>query len=99
VIVNGIILIVKTLLSALFSLLPNYAMPSWLSSVTSWPTGFASTLGGYLAAIKGWFPIDTVLTVLIWVLNMWPVIIGYVVFQWVWGHLPSIAGFSPGDGD
>lgn len=97
-ITNGLLEVVTAILSGLFSLIPSFSMPTWLSSATAFPSGVASSIGGYLHAVEPYFPIDTILTVLASVLELWPVVIGYLVFQWVWEHLPTIAGFGTGDG-
>lgn len=97
-IVNGLLIAVTALLRALFSLIPSFTLPSWLASASAFPSGVATTIGGYLHTVQPYFPIDTILQVISDVLVLWPVIIGYLVFQWVWAHLPTIAGFGSGDG-
>jgi hypothetical protein len=98
VIVDGIIDLVRDVFGFFLNLLPSWTPPSWLSSGTALPTGVATTIGGLLHAVAGFIPIDTFLTVIGDVFLLWPVIIGYLVFQWVWSHVPTIAGFGTGDG-
>lgn len=97
-IISWVVNVITALLSAFFSLLPSWTMPSWLSSGTAFPSGVASAIGAALEPVRSFLPIDTVLTVMASIFALWPVIIGYLVFQWVWRHTPTIAGFGTGDG-
>jgi hypothetical protein len=89
---------VALLVGAFLSLLPSWTPPSWLAAGTALPTGVATSIGGLLHAVVGFLPIDTVLTVLQDIFLLWPVIVAYLVFKWVWAHIPTIAGFGTGDG-
>jgi hypothetical protein len=51
-----------------------------------------------MAAVAPFIPVDVVLTVLTTVMLLWPVIFAYVVFNWVYRHVPSVAGFGLGAG-
>lgn len=93
-IVSGVLRLVSAILGGFFSLLPSWSMPSWLSSGTAFPSGLASTVGGYLHVVAPFIPVDLMLTILGAVFSLWPAIIGYLVFQWVWNHIPEIAGFG-----
>ena len=98
-IVGWIITAVAALLKAFFALLPSWAMPSWLASGTALPGSVASSLGGALEPVRAaGLPVDTILTVIGSIFSLWPLVIGYLVFEWVWKHVPSIAGFGTGDG-
>ena len=85
-------------LSWIFSILPSWSMPSWLSSGSAFPSGVATTIGGYLHVVAPFLPVDLVLTILATVLTLWVVVAGYLIFQWVWSHVPTISGFGTGDG-
>jgi uncharacterized sodium:solute symporter family permease YidK len=73
-------------------LLPSWTLPSWLT--TEGFSAVATTVGDFLAGPRGIFPVDATLTVLQEVLLLLPVILGYMIFQWVWNHVPTIAGFG-----
>lgn len=68
--------------------------PLDISAFTSFSSGAASTLGGWLGIVSPYVPITFMLTMLQVVLVMLPAIGGYVIFQWFWNHVPSIAGFG-----
>jgi len=97
VIVTGLIEIVVTVVGAFDALLPTFTLPSWLTS-DAWSAGVANTVGGMLAAMQSWFPVDALLTVLHDVLVLLPALAAYAVFEWVWRHVPTIAGFGTGNG-
>ena len=65
-----------------------------LTGFTNFSTDAASTLAGYLGAMTPFFPVTFTLTILQVFVVMLPAIGAYVVFQWVWDHIPSIAGFG-----
>lgn len=87
-----------TALHWFFNLLPSWTMPSWLSSGVAFPSGVASAIGGLLAGVSPYFPVNLLLTILSSVLSLWGAVVGYLLFQWVWSHVPTIAGFGTGDG-
>jgi hypothetical protein len=98
VITTAILTAIATAVSFFDSLLPSVTMPSWLAGGTILPSGVASTIGGMMAAINGFVPIDAVLTALISFMVLLPVVFAYVVFNWIYKHVPTIAGFSLGSG-
>lgn len=98
VIITWLVKGVTVLLSGFFSILPSWTMPSWLSSGTAFPSGVASSIGGLLEPARNFLPIDTILTVAASIFTLWPLIIGFLIFEWVWKHVPTIAGFGTGDG-
>lgn len=85
--------LVVSVLSAINGFLPSLSLPSWMTS-DAWSAAIVNTVGGMLGAMSGWFPVDALLSVLIGVLTLLPIIAGYVVFDWVWKHVPVIAGFG-----
>lgn len=97
-IVNGFLVVLTSALSAIFSVLPSWSLPSWISSGAAFPSGIAADIGGLLQPIRPYFPIDTILTVMSSVFGLWPVILAYMAFEFVWRHIPTIAGFGTGDG-
>jgi hypothetical protein len=98
VITGFLISSVASVLGFLLDLLPSWTPPSWLAAGVVLPSGVATTIGGLLHAVAGFLPIDTILTVLQDIFEFWPVVIGYLIFQWVWDHIPTIAGFGTGNG-
>ena len=96
-ITSAIISLVVAIVNVFDALLPSFTLPSWLTS-DSWASGVANTVGGMLAAIRGWFPVDPLLTVLHDLLVLLPMLAAYAVFEWVWRHVPTIAGFGTGNG-
>jgi hypothetical protein len=89
---------VTAALGWVFHLLPTFSMPSWMAAGTAFPGSVATTVGNYLHVVAPFLPVDLMLTVLSNVLSLWPAIIGFLIFQWVWAHVPTIGGFGTGDG-
>jgi hypothetical protein len=98
VITDFFLTIILSVVEFFDSFLPHVTMPSWLAGSTVLPSGVASTIGGMMAAVAPFIPVDVVLTVLTTVMLLWPVIFAYVVFNWVYRHVPSVAGFGLGAG-
>jgi hypothetical protein len=92
-----LISLAELIFAPLNALLPALHFPSWASSAQL-TTSVGTELGGYLAAVKGVVPVDVLLTVIDDVLVMWEVLVFYLLFEWVWDHVPTIAGFGTGDG-
>ena len=97
-ITNLLLTVVSGVVGFFDSFLPHVAMPAWLSGATVLPSGVAATIGGMMAAVAPFIPVDVVLTVLTTVMLLWPVIFAYVVFNWVYRHVPTVAGFGLGPG-
>lgn len=97
-IVSFIIGLVDSALGFVFRLIPSWSMPGWLTSGTAFPSGVATAIGGYLRVVAPFLPVDLILTVLQSVFSLWPAVVGYLIFQWVWQHVPTVAGFGTGDG-
>ncbi len=97
-ITNLLLDLVTSVVSFFDSFLPHVVMPSWLAGTVVLPSAVASTIGGMLAAVAPFIPVDVVLTVLTTVMLLWPVIFAYVVFNWIYRHVPTVAGFGLGGG-
>ena len=96
-ITNVLIAIVTGALGAFNSLFPSVTLPSWFTSDAIGST-VANYVGGLLGAIGGWFPVDTTLNILFAIVTLLPFIAAYIVAEWVWRHVPIIAGFGTGAG-
>lgn len=96
-ITNAIISIVISVVNFFNNLLPSLTLPSWLTT-NALSTTIANDLGGLLAPISSWFPVDALLNCIYAALVLLPVFAAYSVFQWVWRHVPTIAGFGTGNG-
>lgn len=96
-IVDMVLSLVTVLVQGFDALFPTVAVPAWLTT-----DNFGSTVAGYvgalLAPISGWFPVDPFLNALYAVLVMLPLFGAYLVAEWVWRHVPTIAGFGTGNG-
>lgn len=57
-----------------------------------------SRLGAFLRLLTPIIPVGVVVSwVEVW-LVVWLAAAGYIVFDWAWRHIPSIAGFGTGGG-
>jgi hypothetical protein len=93
-IVTLIIQIINVVVSFFDSLLPHFVMPSWLVSGSLIPSGAINVIAAGMYAISGVFPSAFLLTILVGVTSLWPVLMAYTVFRWIYCHVPAIAGFS-----
>jgi hypothetical protein len=97
VITNAILSIVITVVGFFNGLFPSLTIPSWVSS-DQIGSAVANYIGGMLAAISSWFPSAALVTILQGVVTLLPLVAGYYVAEWVWRHVPTIAGFGTGNG-
>jgi hypothetical protein len=91
VITNALIAVFVDFLGPMInSVLPHLDISSW----TAGSTAGATYIGQALGVANDIFPVNTLVTILtLWIVIL-PVIGAYVVFQWVWSHVPMIAGFG-----
>lgn len=89
-IANLLIGMVSAFVTFFNNLLPSFTVPSWFRADAL--GSFTTTVGDYLSGMRNVFPVDATLTVLSGVLQMLPVILGYMIFDWLWNHCPTILG-------
>jgi hypothetical protein len=92
VITNAIIGIIVVVVGFFDGLLPSIGVPSWFT--TNATAGTAADIGNALSAVKNVLPVDALLTVLHAFLLFLPLALGYLIFNWVWNHSPTIMGTS-----
>ena len=97
-ITNAIIGLVTTVVSFIDGLLPSFTMPTWLTTTTFIPSAWAQFLGMIAKWAAPVFPSDLVLSILVALSWFWPIVVAYTIFQWIYTHLPTIAGFGLGSG-
>jgi hypothetical protein len=73
------------------------SFPSWLTG-TALSATVAGFVGELLRPLRNVVPVDTVLGILQDVLTLWPVLAAFLIFSWIWRHMPTIGGFGTGDG-
>ena len=93
-ITNLLLSLANTVLSWLDALLPHLTIPSWLTSGSLIPSGVSDFIGSALHAIAPVYPSAVLAEIFVGVASMWPFVAAYVVAQWVWNHVPTIAGFG-----
>ena len=92
-ITDALIAILTDFLAPMFNaLMPHVDVSGFVSASTD----AGQTIGGYLITANRIFPVDTMLSILSLFLALLPALAAYMVFQWVWDHLPNIAGFGTG---
>lgn len=97
-ITNLILDLVNLVLSGINALLPHFTMPSWLMAGNIIPSGVSSFLGAALHMIAPFFPSAVLCDIFVGVANLWPFFAAYTVAQWIYRHIPTIAGFGIGNG-
>lgn len=86
--------LVNSILTGINAILPGVTMPSWLSSGTLIPSSVSTFVGALLHTISPIFPSAVLIEIFVGVCSLWPFVASYVVAQWVFRHLPTIAGFG-----
>ena len=86
--------LVNVILSGINAILPHFTMPSWLTAGSLIPSSVSNFVGAALYAISSVFPVSVVTEIFVGVASMWPFVAAYTVAQWVFQHLPTIAGFG-----
>lgn len=87
--------LVKTILNAVFNLLPTGTLGFSGSSYNSAADSLGNAVGGW----DGLFPIVFILNLLTNTLGIiLPALLTYKVANWIWRHIPTIGGFGPGAG-
>lgn len=92
-ITSALLLLVNVTVSAITSLLPNLTVPTFFTTDNLGST-LASTIGSIVGAVHDFLPVVPLLVVLAALIPLWLVIVAYVAFQWIWNHIPTIAGFG-----
>ena len=91
-ITNLLLGLVSGIFSLFNSLLPSVSVPSWFT--TGAIASLTTAIGNQLSGMSGVFPVVAVLTVLQGMLTVLPMVLGYVIFNWLWNKSPTIAGCS-----
>lgn len=95
-IVDAIVDAIVTIISAAISLLPTSTL---ISDITD---GVLAGVGNVAKRSTVWAqftPLSEMLEILErWLQVVFPAIIGYRLFNWVYKHIPQISGFGPGSG-
>ena len=86
--------LVNVILSGINAILPSFTMPAWLVAGSLIPSSVSNFVGAGLYAISPVFPVTVVTEIFVGVASMWPFVAAYTVAQWVFEHLPTIAGFG-----
>lgn len=92
-IVTALLTVVGVFFSAINAVFPSLTVPSWFST-DNFGTTLAGTVGTLIAPLNAVIPLDPFLTALHDGLELLPVVLAYLAFEWIWRHLPTIAGFG-----
>ncbi len=93
-ITNALLLLINAVIGFFDALMPHFSPPTWLGSVSTFGSTLAQYLGGALGVVQPILPVDAMIQVAAALLTVLPVIGAYTVFQWVWNHVPMVAGFG-----
>jgi uncharacterized membrane protein len=95
VIPDAIVSLVRALLAPVFSVLPTFSLASYFPTTQNLVDEAAQ-----MAALgNGFAPIYEMAYISSVVLNLvLPATVGYLVANWVYRHIPEVAGFGPGAG-
>jgi|ERR1035437_3302135 hypothetical protein len=97
-ITNLLLGLANLIISAIDAILPSFTVPSWLEAGTLVPSGLTNFIGSALYIIHPFFPSAVMTEIVVGVFSLWPAIAAYTVAQWIYRHIPTIAGFSVGAG-
>jgi hypothetical protein len=93
VITNALIGLASGIIGIFNSLLPHFTSPSWFGATSALST-VATYVGDVLSIFQPILPVDAMINVLAALFIILPVVAAYTVFQWIWNHVPIIAGFG-----
>jgi hypothetical protein len=91
-ITDGIFVVLSAVIGFFDRLLPSFTVPSWFTSNAT--SGITTAVGDGLSAVKNVLPVVAMLNVLHAFLLFLPLALGYMIFDWVWNHSPTIMGTS-----
>jgi hypothetical protein len=97
-ITNAILGVIGVVIGWVDDLLPHLTLPAWLSAGTLIPTDVSDFVGQALHIIAPFFPSAVLAEIFVGICNMLPFVAAYTVAQWIYRHIPTIAGFSVGNG-
>jgi hypothetical protein len=98
VIVQGLIDILKAILTPVFALLPTGSLSSWFGTAED---TIAHSIGQMLgtSGARAFFPVDNAVSLIsATVAILIPAVIAYKVANWIYKHVPQLWGFGPGSG-
>ena len=93
-ILDLILALLSALVSAIDGLLPHFTMPSFLTTTTLIPSDVVSFMASGLALISPVFPSGVLLNIVEGVSTLIPITGAYLLFNWVYHHIPTVAGFG-----
>jgi hypothetical protein len=94
-IVDALVAFVKLVLGPIFAVLPVVDF----SPIQSQVTAGAGAAGEMVGIFNAMFPVTEMLDLAVWWFTyVMPAICVYLVANWVYRHIPTIAGFGPGAG-
>lgn len=96
-IVGWILSLVTAVISAFDSLFPSFSLPSFFSGGSLIPSSVVNFFAAGFYTISPFFPSALVLSLLVAIADLWPVILAWIVANWIYNHIPTIAGFGVGD--
>lgn len=99
-IVDAIIGVFSTVLSAVFSVLPTFGIVSSLGLPSTGDTSSPGYIaGGYVGGFDGFIPVVSIVELLYTAFAaMLAFYAIYKIANWVWRHIPELWGFGPGSG-
>ncbi len=93
---NLILDLINAILTGFNALFPHFSLPSYFSSGSIIPSGVVDFLAASLYTVSSFFPSSLILAVLVAIANLWPIVLAWVVANWIYNHIPTIAGFGTG---
>ena len=93
-ITNVLLSLITTLVSGIDSLIPSFTLPSFFTGASLLPIGVINFLAASAFMITPIFPSGLLLSFLVAIADLWPFIMAFLVFDWIYNHIPTIAGFG-----
>lgn len=95
-ITNTILGLITTIVSGIDSLLPSLTLPAFFTGGSILPSSVIQFLAAASFMVEPLFPSGLVLSLLVMVTSLWPAVLAMLVFNWIYHHIPTIAGFGVG---
>jgi hypothetical protein len=96
-ITTAIIDLINTVIAGFDSLFPSFSLPSYFSGGSLIPSGVVNFFAAAFNTISPFFPSALFLAVLVALADLWPIVLAWIVANWVYNHIPTIAGFGVGN--
>lgn len=89
--------VIDVIIRGFNALFPSFSLPSYFSSGSIIPSSVVDFFAAGFYTISPFFPSALMLALLVAIADLWPIVLAWIVANWIYNHIPTIAGFGVGD--